>query len=160
MGWLGLHPWWPLRGCQGRPIGLQDFTQSRLHRGLLRLLIILHIFRLLLCVYFLRCLGTLEEGDDGLSLCECELLPLSPLQLHSHPTLSLNLLLLLFLHFLAGIPSPLNLIGDDILRELSSLGSTSLIVADQRLASLDDEIGLPRFRLVSLWLHFEFKQIN
>jgi hypothetical protein len=28
------------------------------------------------------------------------------------------------------------------------------------LASLDDEVWLPRFRLVSLRLHFEFKQIN
>ena len=88
MAWLGLNPWWPLRGSQRRPIGLQDFTQSRLHWGLLWLLIVLHIFRLLLRVHFLRILGILEEGDDWLSLCECELLPLSPLQLHSHPTLS------------------------------------------------------------------------
>ena len=82
---------------------------------------------------------------------ECELLPLSSLQLHSLPILSCHLPLLLLLHFLAGIPLPLNLIGDDFLGELGSLGGTSLRVGDLHgLASLDDEVGLPRFRLVSL----------
>ena len=165
MGRLQLHPRWPLRGCQGWPIRLQDFTQSRFHRVHLLLLIVLHFLRLLICIYFDRCLGILEEGDDRLSLCGCELLPLSPLQLHSHLTLTWNLLLFLLLqHFLAGIPSPINHICDDILRELGSLGSTFLVdVAYQRLTSLDvgiNEVGLPRFRLVSLSLHFEFKQIN
>lgn len=83
----------------------------------------------------------------------CELLPLRPLQLHSLPILSCHhLLLLLLLHFLAGIPLPLNLIGDDFLGELGGLGGTPLRGGDLHgLASLYDEVRLPRcFRLVSL----------